>query len=176
MASPEPLVGASQLIDEIRIELDRLTRTVPTDASTGQWPESRWAPNKLAKQKHADLPRIEWEEVGGTIDLSARGARTGGVSGGIGTDFATFRVTVWHDSMANCRITLCNLILAARGAVDGPNVQFGSYEWIDDAETKKGRKLTVPVRLSLPVPAEVSPTVSLESTSHQVLVGGQVVC
>jgi len=162
-----------QLIEDIRVELDKLTRTDPLDAATGKWPAKYWVVGKLQKEQHATYPRIEWEEAGGAIGL---GKLVGGNSGNIATDSEQFLVTIWHSSRENCRNTLHNLVLATRHAAFGPNQRFGAYDFVEDAHTKNGRKLAVTVTLTIPVSTEVMPEAEVESQDHSVMVGSEVVC
>lgn len=110
----------------------------------------RQAIGKVEKAHHATYPRIEWVESGGTIDFSAP-RYTGGSDGQIAIDACAFDVTLWHRNKAECRRLLHDLIRACRDVCDGPNVVFGSYEWIADANVNHGRKLALQVTFHLPI-------------------------
>jgi hypothetical protein len=154
-----------QLIEDIRVELDRLTG--------GKWPAKHWVVGKLKKDEHAMLPRIEWEEAGGAIGI---GRTVGGNTGNIATDTERFLVTIWHSSKENCRNTMHNLLLAARQSAFGPNVVPGAYDWVEDAHLKSGRKLTLAIGLTIPVGTEVHPEAAIASQGHEVMVGSEVIC
>lgn len=163
------------LIEEIRVELDTLTAQAAqlADLPTERWPKEQWAVGQLEKQKNAAPPRIEWEEQDGSIEDSRS---VGDNDGSIYTDAARYLVTVWHASVGESRRTLHNLMLAIRNVALGPNVVFGDYAWVDDANTKKGRKVAIRVTLRIPVPAEVMPSATTMSQDHQVSLNDQIVC
>lgn len=158
--------SADTLVEEIRVELNRLT-------GGNVWTAARWAVGQLIKQQHATFPRIEWEEIGGDIEDAQL---IGGADGNVGVDASKWQVTVWNKDRELCRNTMHALRVAARNVCFGPNVIFGSYAWIDDANVKQGRKLTFQITLRIPVPSEVAQTADLETFNHQVIVGGAVVC
>jgi len=157
--------SADALIEEIRVELDRLTE--------GAWPSSRCVVGQLKKQQRATLPRLEWEERGGAHE---DGVLIGGNAGNIGVDAARFQVTIWNSTTELCRNAMHALRLAARNVAYGPNVVFGDYEWVDDANLKHGRKVTFLVTLRLPISTEVHPTADAEAHGHTVTVGAEVIC
>jgi hypothetical protein len=157
--------SAEALIEEIRVELDRLT--------SGSWPTTRWAVGQLKKQQHATLPRIEWEELGGTFE-DAR--LVGGAGGNIGIDAAKYQITIWNSTTELCRNTMHALRVAARNVGYGPNVVFGDYTWIDDAVTKLGRKLTFQITMRLPILCEVAQTADVDATTHSLTVADEVIC
>lgn len=126
------------------------------------WEEKRWTFGAVEKNEHADTPRIQWLETGGSISHDAP-RYTGGERGQLAIDVCSFVVTIWHRDERQCRATLHDLYRACRDALDGPNFSFGAYEWIGDANVNRGRKLAVPVDLYLPIYAEpVVPTARVE--------------
>lgn len=110
----------------------------------------RTAIGAVQKAQNDRFPRLELVEVGGAIDQSA--ARyTGGSDGQIAIDACAFEVTIWHRDKTECRRMLHNFLRACRDVCDGPNVDFGPYEWVTDANVNHGRKLTLQVTFHLPI-------------------------
>lgn len=112
--------------------------------------ERRWTIGSVEKAHRDTYPRVELVEEGGTINQDAP-RFTGGVDGQIAIDACTFEVTLWHRDKAQCRRLLHDFLRACRDACDGPNVEFGSYEWVPDANVNHGRKLTLQVTFHLPI-------------------------
>lgn len=112
--------------------------------------EERQAIGRVEKSHISRLPRIEWVEGGGAIDPNAT-RYTGGSDGQIGIDACSFVVTLWHRDKIHCRRLLHDFVRACREVCDGPNVDFGSYDWIQDANVNHGRKLALQVTIHLPI-------------------------
>lgn len=160
------------MIEQIRLAMNDLAATQVVELRT-EYPAARWGVGKLAKGQHHDLPRFDWIEQGGTFEDASK---SGVDSGSIAIDAARYEVTIWHSSVGNCRATMHNLQVAVRNASAGPNMQFGNYTFVEDANLKKGRKVKLFVTLRFGVSPEVAPTVEVLIHDHEVKVGSETVC
>jgi hypothetical protein len=137
------------LLEEIRIELNRRTGLF------GSADDGKWSNDRAQKSQHSSPPRIEWVEDGGSIEDDTSNY-TGGEDGDIGIDAVEFEVTIWAANKRECRKLRNQLYRAARATVDGPNLVFGSrYNWVPDANTHNGRKMTISITLRLPIKMEI---------------------
>lgn len=125
--------------------------------------EERQAIGKVEKFHQSAPPRIEWVEEGGEINQDAP-RFTGGIDGQIAIDACAFDVTLWHRTKAECRTLLHDLVRACREVCEGPNVSFGPYEWIGDANANHGRKLVLQVTFHLPI--YETPSVQTATVQH----------
>jgi hypothetical protein len=137
-------------LEDIRGELHK--RTGLFESTT----DGKWSTNdQTQKAQHASPPRIEWVEQGGDIEQDTGVTQTGGTGGDIGTDEVSFDVTIWTANKRDCRRLRNELLRAIRAVMDGPGYETSTYTWVPDANTKLGRKMTLPIVLRFPIPREL---------------------
>jgi hypothetical protein len=138
-----------ELLEEIRV--------------AAQIPVERWAIGRREKWRHANPPRVEWLEVGGSIDTNQT-ELTGGERGDIAVDTSAYVLTIWHLDKQRCKQLLYHLIRTIRDVVYGPNVVWSTWEWIQDDNVKLGRKLAIQVAIRMPIKA--TPEVATATVLH----------
>ena len=110
---------------------------------------------------HDRPPRVVWAEANGPIDPTKR---AGGNAAEIGIGAARFEVHIWDTTLEAARISMHNIIAAARQVYDGPLIRFTGYDPMDDGSTNMtslGEGFILECEMRVKVPEFIAPTTVL---------------
>lgn len=123
------------------------------------------------RHKHKAPPLVVWVPQQSPLERNAR--RTAGTNQAeIAIDLAKFEIHIWQTSFENCRISMHNIVAAARHLY-GPNVvKFTGYT-PENGEShgygNNGELFILDTELMISVSDTISPTVTVDGFSGDVI-------